>query len=60
MDVLRLSLAACKLTYGLAVDGLCSALILTTRGIIVGGVHVTNELRPLIVQWMDEVVASVS
>ena len=54
--ILRLSIAAYRLARTITVDGVCSVLLVATRGITAGAVHATIELRVLIMHWMDQVV----
>ena len=51
--VLRLSIAAYRLARSVVVDGLCSALLVASRGITAGAVHATIELRLLLVEVMS-------
>ncbi|CAK0833333.1 unnamed protein product, partial [Prorocentrum cordatum] len=57
MAVLRLSVAACRLARCIAIDGVCSVLLLAARGITAGAVRATFELRLLLVEWLDGTVA---
>jgi len=56
MRVLRLSIAAYRLGRCIAIDGICSELMVASRGITAGAVHATIELRLLLIQWLDETV----
>ncbi|CAK0875640.1 unnamed protein product, partial [Prorocentrum cordatum] len=57
MAVLRLSIAAYRLARCIATHGVCSVLLLATRGIMVGSVHATIELgllrRAVITVYVD-------
>ena len=57
MAILRLSIAAYRLSRCITIEGVCSVLLQATRGITAGAVHATIELRLLLIQWLDETVS---
>eukprot|EP00973_Karenia_brevis_P025095 3460116-Karenia_brevis.AAC.1 len=56
MTVLRLSIAAYRLGRCIIINGLCSTIVVPTRGITAGAVHATIELRLLLIEWLDNLV----
>ncbi len=54
LRVLRLSIAAYRLSRCITIDGCCSILMLAGRGITAGSVHATIELRMLLIEWLDD------
>jgi hypothetical protein len=56
MRILRLSIAAYRLSRCIIIDGICSVLMLAGRSITAGAVHATIELRLLLIEWLDDTV----
>ena len=57
MAILRLCVAAYRIGRAIGVDGIFSAIILATRGIVAGSVTATTELRALLIEFLDETVS---
>ena len=51
------SIAACKLSCTVVINGVCSRRLVAIRGITAGAVHATIELRMLLIQWVDDTVS---